>query len=141
MKKRLIFESATIAVILTTLMCASVLASYPGPDSKSKTVNGSYGSGVQASVIGYYASGVTPRRYNNAYWLVQRWPGSANYNGYLWFWITVGTDVIEWYTSESSYQTSSAVSTTHLAVRCRSGFYYGASSWYLDTGTLHIYAT
>ena len=80
MKKRLIVESLSIALLTVTLMSTIAFAAWPGPDSGYQVTYGSYGSWVSAAVAGYYCQ-YQPNEPSENYCKVN-WGSCRGSNGY-----------------------------------------------------------
>ena len=124
MKK--IIVSALISLCMAALMFTTLGICYGAQESdydwSPKFPDQYYVSeSVSATVYGDYNPG---SNFYHARFVAARGFGQANgYNGYLWYWWTQGSQVIEWYNTGSLQDENGATECGYLKAESYSGFY------------------
>ena len=131
LEKKHFFNTIVISAMMTSLVLiviGPVSASHPGQDYEfDYSPSGPYSEWVYALVGGEYGASY----YDYGYFDAERYKGSANFMGYLWFWIDVDGSPIEWYTSENYWQDEDEVDATEMSMESLSWFYApGKPNWY-----------
>jgi hypothetical protein len=134
MKKRLILESLTIALLITVMTSTTVFASWPGPDEDNDTDNSLYGSWVKSHVRAYYCDfipGEPSSTYDCEVYAGSRGSsGAASVYGQMECIWCAGTAWKSYYTSNNVWMAVEWVLCNSAATWTQSEFEYSGLHWY-----------